>query len=230
MVFDAPVQTVVSNEQESVREHQVTLYNNQYAKQARGGQRQVLRTVSVPASSTVAVNVICYMPGLGFGAGLQLVLETSGGDAPLANGTYTLTPECAPLQRLDVPSAATGPGARVHTYTDNGHNAQKWYLNRQADGSYRISSVLNSSLVLDVVGAGTGARTDVQTWTWSGHPAQRWDLVPAGNGTYQLRPRCAPNLALDVEGGNSDPGGNLWLYDASNASAQQWRFTATTAN
>ena len=74
VVFDSPVQTLVNNT--SAQTHQVILFNNQYGRNARGPQRQVLRTVPVPANSDVAVNVICFVPGLGFGAGLQLDLES----------------------------------------------------------------------------------------------------------------------------------------------------------
>jgi len=74
VVFDAPVQTLVNGAAGQV--HQVVLFNNQYAPNPRGKQRQALRTVPVPGNGTVTVNVICYVPGLGFGAGQQLVIES----------------------------------------------------------------------------------------------------------------------------------------------------------
>ena len=74
VLFDSPVQTLVNGAAGQL--HQVTLFNNQYSASARGPQRQALRTVPVPGNGTVTVNVVCYVPGLGFGAGLQLDLES----------------------------------------------------------------------------------------------------------------------------------------------------------
>jgi hypothetical protein len=74
LVFDGPVQTLVNGASGEV--HQVILYNNQYATNPRGPQRQALRTVQVPGNGTVTVNVICFIPGLVFGAGQQLVIES----------------------------------------------------------------------------------------------------------------------------------------------------------
>jgi|GEM_PF-2544033 len=74
VVFDAPVQTLVNGAAGQV--HQVVLFNNQYTPNPRGPQRQALRTVPVPGNGTVIVNVICYVPGLVFGAGQQLVIES----------------------------------------------------------------------------------------------------------------------------------------------------------
>lgn len=82
VLFDGPVQTLVDGGAAQV--HQIVLFNNQDFTpddgktfvNPRGPQRQPLRTVPVPGNSTVRVNVICYIPGLVFGAGQQLVLES----------------------------------------------------------------------------------------------------------------------------------------------------------
>ncbi|GAA4364488.1 hypothetical protein GCM10023185_34100 [Hymenobacter saemangeumensis] len=76
VLFDSPVQTYLNGVLSTSQLHQVILYNNQYSTSPRGPQRQSLRTVAVPANGTVTVNVLCYVPGLGFGAGLQLDLES----------------------------------------------------------------------------------------------------------------------------------------------------------
>lgn len=74
VLFDSPFQTLVNGA--AAQLHQVILFNNQYSANSRGPQRQNLRTVAVPGNGTVTVNVICFVPGLGFGAGLQLDLES----------------------------------------------------------------------------------------------------------------------------------------------------------
>lgn len=73
VLFDAPVQVVTSS---GPTLRQVTLYNALGNQTANGTQRRSLTTVSIPANSSTTVSVICYVPGLGFGAGLQLALES----------------------------------------------------------------------------------------------------------------------------------------------------------
>lgn len=73
VLFDAPVQVATAG---GTAVRQVILYNRLGAQKANGPQRRPLTTVSVPANGSTTVNVICYVPGLGFGAGLQLVVES----------------------------------------------------------------------------------------------------------------------------------------------------------
>ena len=73
VLFDAPVQVATTS---GTVLRQVTLYNHVGNQAANGPQRRALTTVPVPAGGSTTVNVICYVPGLGFGPGLQLVVES----------------------------------------------------------------------------------------------------------------------------------------------------------
>ncbi|WP_345236915.1 DUF3370 family protein [Hymenobacter saemangeumensis] len=83
ILFDSPVQTFLNGNYATTSQlHQVTLYNSEYTPRGSstpsplGPQRKNLRTVTVPGNGMVTVDLVCYIPGLGFGAGLQLDLES----------------------------------------------------------------------------------------------------------------------------------------------------------
>ncbi|UYZ62500.1 RICIN domain-containing protein [Hymenobacter weizhouensis] len=150
-----------------------------------------------------------------------------------ANGTYTLAPECTPGERLDVPNSNTTPGTPPQIWPDNGANAEKWVVEKQSSGYYRITSALDANRVLEVAGSAPAERTDIWINGWNGTDGQLWNIVPTHGDYYRLVPKSAPGLALDVEGGDPDkntPGCNIWLWTINNLSPQNWKFIPTTVN
>jgi chitodextrinase len=151
----------------------------------------------------------------------------------ISNGTYTLTPECAQANRLDVSGGNTTDGTNVQTWTDNGLDPQRWIAEKQTDGSYRLSSKLNTGKVLDVANSGTADGTNVRLWSWNGSNAQKWNITAVGNGYYKLTPLCAPGKCLDVAGGSSAAGANVQIWTDNGSTAQRWKFnlvsTGTTS-
>ncbi|UYZ64952.1 RICIN domain-containing protein [Hymenobacter weizhouensis] len=145
--------------------------------------------------------------------------------ANVPNGTYTLTPECAPNARLDVSGSNTANGTKVQIYADNGGNAQKWVLTQQSDGSYRLTSKLNAGKVLDVKSSGTANGTLVQLYDWNNSNAQKWQLYDVGNGYFKLVPKSSAGKALDVAGMGSANGTQMQLWDDVGNAAQRFRLT-----
>ncbi|UYZ64944.1 RICIN domain-containing protein [Hymenobacter weizhouensis] len=168
------------------------------------------------------------------GGGVNLNWIRFGAGTPpaatgLANGLYTLTPECAPANRLDVAGAATAGGTKVQTWTANSHDAQNWLVERQPDGSYRLSSELDPDMVLDVAGMGTANGTQMHLWEWLNNDAQKFTLTDMGGGSYRLEPKCAPGKAVDVSGSSTAAGAKVQLWDANTSGAQKWKFTLLSA-
>ena len=78
---------------------------------------------------------------------------------------------------LEVANASADNGGNVRVYTSNDTLAQKWYIQSNGDGYYRIINV-NSGKALDVANAGTDNRANVQQWRSNGSDAQLWNIGP----------------------------------------------------
>ncbi|UYZ62502.1 RICIN domain-containing protein [Hymenobacter weizhouensis] len=202
-----------------------------------------LGTATVPNTSTWQTWQTVTLPGVSLSAGNSQVLrlEIIGGSfnlnwvqfesKGLADGVYTLTPACGPDVRLDVSNGLMADGTDVRTWTVNQHPAQEWLVQKQPDGTYRLSSAINNNYVLDVRAgsASSGNGTEVELYHWNGGANQRWLLNDVGNGYFELVPQSTPGYALDVEGASSSPT-NAWLYQQYKNTAQQWRLTPVTSS
>ncbi|UYZ62504.1 RICIN domain-containing protein [Hymenobacter weizhouensis] len=144
--------------------------------------------------------------------------------APVADGRYTLVPECAPASSLDVYGWATADESRVNIWNTGGNQAnQQWDLARQSDGTYRLSSAMNAGKVLDVKSSGTANETPLQLYGWNGTDAQRFYLTAVGNGYFKLTPKCAPGKAVDVNNAAAADGTKVQLWEENGTKAQRWR-------
>ena len=113
---------------------------------------------------------------------------------------------------LDVSWGSKDDGANVLQYTYHGYNNQKWYLERQSDGSYVIKCA-NSNKVLDVAWASRDDGANVQQCGYNGNACQKWELRRVGNSYAIINKNSGK--ALDVSGRST----------ADNANVLQWRYT-----
>ena len=141
--------------------------------------------------------------------------------APLANGTYSLTPACATASRLDATSSGTSNGTNVEIWGSNGGSNQEWIFTNAGGNLYTIESAYAPNMCLDVASAGTTNGTNVDIYQANGTNAQLWALT-AVTGGYTLTPQCATGLRLDVSGAGSANGTNVQIYSSNSTSAQTW--------
>ena len=113
---------------------------------------------------------------------------------------------------LDVSWGSKDDGANVLQYTYHGYNNQKWYLERQSDGSYVIKCA-NSNKVLDVAWASRDDGANVQQCGYNGNACQKWELRRVGSSYAIINKNSGK--ALDVSGRST----------ADNANVLQWRYT-----
>jgi hypothetical protein len=113
---------------------------------------------------------------------------------------------------LDVNWGSKNDGANVLQYTYHGYTNQKWYLERQGDGSYVIKCA-NSNKVLDVAWASRDDGANVQQCSYNGNSCQKWELRRVGNSYAIINKNSGK--ALDVSGRST----------ADNANVLQWRYT-----
>lgn len=144
--------------------------------------------------------------------------------ATITDGTYTLTPACAPNARLDVAGGSQANLANVQIYTDNGSNAQKWDINSLGNGYYKLTAKC-SGKVLDAFYDNISSGQNVIQYPWDGGSYQQWKFTDAGDGYYYIVPRCNESLCLDVYAANNSDGTNVQVYTANQSVAQKWKLT-----
>ena len=124
---------------------------------------------------------------------------------------------------LDVSWGSKDDGANVLQYTYHGYNNQKWYLERQSDGSYVIKCA-NSNKVLDVAWASRDDGANVQQCGYNGNACQKWELRRVGNSYAIINKNSGK--ALDVSGRSTADNANILQWRYTGANNQLWNIEA----
>ncbi len=107
----------------------------------------------------------------------------------------------------------------VKLATENGYANQVWKFERCADGTYKIISALDGSM-LDVETAGDENRLKLHTWPDDTNANnQRFYFYGEGDG-YVIRPKSSANRVLDCAWGGTTDGTQIQIYDRDNVPAQ----------
>ncbi len=143
--------------------------------------------------------------------------------ATVEEGAYVLTTGTGKV--VDIASGSLESGANAQQYASNSTYAQRFYIEPDGTGFYRIFSV-GSGLALDVSGANPLSGTNVHQYTWNGSAAQLWSLQANSDGTVTFISKCN-GLALDVLGASTANGANLQVYTSNGTKAQKFSLTKT---
>lgn len=142
----------------------------------------------------------------------------------ITDGTYILTPACAPTTCLDVASGSQDSGANVQIYTGNGTNAQKWEIKSLGNGYYTLTSKGSGKYLASYHYIAYSGDNVGQFGAYGGSSGE-WKFTDAGDGYYYLIPRSNEDLCLDVYSASSSDGANVQVYTANQTSAQKWKLT-----
>lgn len=169
------------------------------------------------ASTSAQANVQIYTAN---GTGAQKWSFTRL-DHVVAEGAYLISAGVGSNKVLDVRGGNTAAGTNVDIYSQNGTNAQAWYIRPgTADQTYYIQNPY-SGLYLNYASAVSGANvqlgTTAQLWTISFDTAGM-HITPYGT-----------TLALDVAGANAADYTNVQIYQSNGTPAQAFRLTSTDA-
>lgn len=150
--------------------------------------------------------------------------------APIADGCYELLSSTDRSFVLEIEGAADWDGAKVQIYRRNGTNAQKFWVERQADGNYILTNI-SSGKSLDVkdwaIDQQTGAGV-VQQWESNGSTAQQWRIEYVADGAFALYSVLGDGQScLDVTGNTMVNGISVGVYRGNGTSAQRWVFQPT---
>jgi len=122
---------------------------------------------------------------------------------------------------LEVENSSTANGGNVRQWAYGGGNNQKWRVEQQTDGYYRLTNV-GSGKVLDIAGVSTANGANVQQWTDAGGQNQRFSLSDVGGGFVSIVARHS-GKALDVANISTADGGNVHQWSYVGGSNQQWQ-------
>lgn len=139
----------------------------------------------------------------------------------LDNGVYAISLASSKGQKVDVEGASQGNAANVLLYHGNGGFNQRWYVSRDADNFYTITSV-NSAKSLDIFGAGRVPGSNVIQYATHGRANQKWQIRDNGNGTYTVVSKLN-GLALKASG--SSDCANISVFADNGASTERFVFT-----
>lgn len=142
----------------------------------------------------------------------------------VAEGDYVLHSAINSQMVMDVKSGSKSSGANIQIYTDNGTNAQNFYISRTSDGWYTIQNN-HSKLYLDVAGGSSYAGANLQQYTGNGTDAQKFRFYDAGDGKIVIQSK--KGTVIDVYGGSSYAGANVQLYSYNGTGAQKWTLEAS---
>lgn len=115
-------------------------------------------------------------------------------------------------------------GDNVCIVTPSTNDNQIWTLDRQSDGSYKITNKATGK-ALDVYAASRASGANVCVYPSNDTNAQRWYIYQNTNNTYTLRAKCGTTCALTVANGKSTAGTNVLMSTFNGGAAQQFVFT-----
>lgn len=140
---------------------------------------------------------------------------------------------------LDVSGGKANIGTNIQLYSGNGSNAQNWNIekfvskyekldtlasenkNVLANGTYILSSVLNSNYVFDVSGASVKDNANIQLYQNNDSNAQQFIVTHDSQG-YVTFTNAKSGKVLDVSGGKPGNNKNIQQYASNGTRAQKW--------
>ena len=140
---------------------------------------------------------------------------------------------------IDLSGAKVVNRRNIQLYTYHATDAQRWqftkYVSKEeklnnlassnrnalADGTYEISSALNSNYVLDISGASRWNNANLQLYSKNGTNAQAFEVTHDSNG-YVTFTNANSGKVIDVSGGKVANNRNIQQYSSNGTRAQKW--------
>lgn len=139
----------------------------------------------------------------------------------IADGTYYLSPKCAPNSVMDVVNGSS-TGA-IQLYSKANVLAQQFTLKHLGNSYYTITCCTGK--VLDGGSSYNGQGTKIEQYPSNGSKGQKWLIKASGDGDYfNICSGANNSLCMDVINGWSANGTRIQLYQNVNVNAQKWRF------
>lgn len=185
----------------------------------------------------VASGMMLDVTSCGSKAGTNIEIWTANGTSaqsfsltkthPIANGYYYIEFEANANLVLDVSGKSTRSGGNVISYANNAGGNQKWYFQRQSDGTYKILNA-HSELPLAVAGNSAAPGTNVEQASSSSSAGQRWNLVYNHDGSFSIVSALDSNVVISVAGGAPSNSANANIQNNASNDGQRFIFESTS--
>jgi glucose/arabinose dehydrogenase len=150
--------------------------------------------------------------------------NSTGGGAPIANGTYRIMPTHVTNMCADVSGRSTASGGDVIQWNCNGQTNQAWAFTHLGGGIYEIRAV-HSNLCLGVAGNSATNGADVVQLTCNASSGQRWLVRPVSgqSGVFELLAQTGSERCLDVFGVSTAAGADIVQWACLGGANQRFR-------
>ena len=128
---------------------------------------------------------------------------------------------------LQVENDAAKDGANVCQAIGTGSLGQKWIVNENSDGSFRLKSAVDMTggIALDIPNGIPDNLANVQVWSSNGLTPQNFKAEASGDGSYAILTAASGYArCLDVLDWSTEDGANVIQYDCFMADNQLWYF------
>lgn len=153
----------------------------------------------------------------------------------MVNGKWFYIKNAFSGRYLDVYRGVPEEGTNVQQYEFNGGDSQKWIFFQQEDGTYKIGSMVGSTVnnetryinyTLDVNGGNDGSNgVNLQLWSLNNSAAQKFQigLSPKQNNTVVLATGPSNySRAVVVNDKSCSNEGNVFQWDYNQSSNDEW--------
>lgn len=131
---------------------------------------------------------------------------------------------------LDVQGAIDEDGANVAQYDFNGGDNQKWQVDYQGSGLYRLVSLCGSgNRVLDVNPGDNTQGGNIDIWSDLGIDDMRFAIVLNSDGySYRIISQCSSySKVVTVQNASNDEGASVFQYTYNASTNDEWLFEPT---
>ena len=145
-----------------------------------------------------------------------------------SDGSYKITNK-ETGKVLDVLAGSKESGTNVCIYPSNNTNAQRWYIYKNANGTYSLRAKCGTTCVLTVSGGSTAAGANVLMSTYTGDASQQFTITQAGKIESMTPVNVGSNFWGNIKGVGSKynlalSGNNVVIRYPNTGYNQIWRF------
>ena len=145
------------------------------------------------------------------------------------DGTYSIVSRLNGLY-LNIENGEIKEGSNINVYEENGGDSQKFKFEKVEEerceqlienGTYTISTALNSNMVFDIAEGSYQNGANLQLWGSTGAQQQKFEVTYNEEGYYEIKSANSGKM-LDVAGGSDENGTNVRQYEANGTEYQKW--------
>ena len=206
----------------------------------QSSQNQMWMPVQIDAGSVVLKNIgtgkVLDVDGGNAADGTNVQIYDENGSSAqkfifreaktVKSATYIFHSDANYNQVMDLNGSSGQDGANVTSWALSGAGNQKWNVNDNGDGTYRISSAVTGK-VLDVSGGVASDGANVAQYSWHGGLNQKWIIEYDKDGGFVFRSAQNRGMVLEVSSFSPANGTNICVAKRTGEANQRFSLEKT---